>query len=385
MTSDSDCFYTKAGAGLLPLYESKLFQIYDHRFSTFSLSQDLDNAQDDDSAIDVSNGQKSDPAFDISTRYWVKRDDVLKMLVRLPKVFYTEEVSTVNAALACYLRRVLGGNVNAGLYLKWVNQPLEFSPLIEEQVSGMRLVKPEKLDLLKTCETAEEAVIALCEILSPKWLYGWRDVTDMNANLRTLISSVYPLSGSGHTVLNLFTDKNAAIFCCLIAQQSSLICDYVVRTKIGGTHLSFPYMSQIPALPPSAFGATELGFIVPRVLELVYTTHSLKAFYDEVTEVSQSYDIRGREFYGKPFAFDSDRRALLRAELDSYIAHLWGASRDQLSYVLDPISVCGRDYPTETFRGLKIYEIKEFGEYRTQRLVLEAWDWIIEPLRRGQA
>jgi len=34
----------------------------------------------------------------------------------------------------------------------------------------------------------------------------------------------------------------------------------------------------------------------------------------------------------------------------------------------------GPDYPSETFRVLKNNEICQFGEYRTQRLVLEAWD-----------
>jgi hypothetical protein len=34
----------------------------------------------------------------------------------------------------------------------------------------------------------------------------------------------------------------------------------------------------------------------------------------------------------------------------------------------------GEDYPSETFRVLKDKEQREFGEYRTQRLVLEAWD-----------
>jgi hypothetical protein len=29
---------------------------------------------------------------------------------------------------------------------------------------------------------------------------------------------------------------------------------------------------------------------------------------------------------------------------------------------------------SETFRVLKNNEIRQFGEYRTQRLVLEAWD-----------
>jgi hypothetical protein len=34
----------------------------------------------------------------------------------------------------------------------------------------------------------------------------------------------------------------------------------------------------------------------------------------------------------------------------------------------------GTDYPSESFRVLKDKEIRHFGEYRTQRLVLEAWD-----------
>ena len=34
----------------------------------------------------------------------------------------------------------------------------------------------------------------------------------------------------------------------------------------------------------------------------------------------------------------------------------------------------GADYPSETFRVLKQNEEKQFGEYRTRRLVLEAWD-----------
>jgi len=38
--------------------------------------------------------------------------------------------------------------------------------------------------------------------------------------------------------------------------------------------------------------------------------------------------------------------------------------------------VMGNGYPSETFRVLKDREIREYGEYRTQRLVLEAWDRI---------
>ena len=49
-------------------------------------------------------------------------------------------------------------------------------------------------------------------------------------------------------------------------------------------------------------------------------------------------------------------------------------TRDELRYILDPQEVYGPDFPGETFRVLKDNEIKEYGEYRTRRLVLEAWD-----------
>ena len=77
---------------------------------------------------------------------------------------------------------------------------------------------------------------------------------------------------------------------------------------------------------------------------------------------------------GPPFAWDEDRRAHLRADLDAFYARAYGLTRDELRYILDPADVKGPDYPSETFRVLKEKEIRQFGEYRTRRLVLAAWD-----------
>jgi hypothetical protein len=46
----------------------------------------------------------------------------------------------------------------------------------------------------------------------------------------------------------------------------------------------------------------------------------------------------------------------------------------RVRYILDPKEVYGEDFPGETFRVLKEKEVKQFGEYWTRRLVLEAWD-----------
>lgn len=126
--------------------------------------------------------------------------------------------------------------------------------------------------------------------------------------------------------------------------------------------MTYGYLKQFPVLPPERYSNAHLAFIVPRILALTYTAHDL------------AYWARDLGYEGDPFAFDPDRRAILRAELDAYYARLYGLTRDELRYILDPANVMGEDNPSETFRVLKDREERDFGEYRTQRLVLEAWD-----------
>ena len=75
-----------------------------------------------------------------------------------------------------------------------------------------------------------------------------------------------------------------------------------------------------------------------------------------------------------PFKWDEERRAVLRAELDALYAKLYGLLSDEIRFILDPSEVYGPEFPSETFRVLKTKEIKKFGEDRTRRLVLEAWE-----------
>ncbi len=141
-----------------------------------------------------------------------------------------------------------------------------------------------------------------------------------------------------------------------------MVLDYIARQKVGGTTLNFFYIKQFPALAPSAYTDRDLDFIAPRVLELTYTAWDMQPF------------ARDLGYEGEPFRWDPERRVQLRAELDAYYAYLYGLSKKELSYILDPKDVMGEDYPSETFRVLKDNETKKYGEYRTQRLVLEAYD-----------
>lgn len=81
------------------------------------------------------------------------------------------------------------------------------------------------------------------------------------------------------------------------------------------------------------------------------------------------------------FGWDSTRRAQLRAELDAYYGHLYGLTRAEICYVLNPKDVLGSEFPSETFRVFREREQKEFGEFRTRRLVLAAFDKLSESVR----
>jgi hypothetical protein len=194
-----------------------------------------------------------------------------------------------------------------------------------------------------------------------QWLTGWRDTTGAHV-IRTVISAILPLTAVGHKFPLFFSEADPRLVCSLVANLSSLVLDYVARQKLGGTSLTFNYLFQLPVLPPERYSTSDLEFIASRVLELTFTSYSLIPF------------ARDLGFEGDPFTWDEDRRALLRAELDAWYARAYGLSRKDLLYILNPADLLGPDYPSETFRVLMKDEINKYGEYRTQHLVLAAWD-----------
>ncbi|TXR49472.1 Eco57I restriction-modification methylase domain-containing protein [Phyllobacterium endophyticum] len=196
-----------------------------------------------------------------------------------------------------------------------------------------------------------------------KWLFGWRDTTNAT-NERTTIATVFPVCAVGNNLPLIILDKRhqPRDYAVLLANMSSLPFDYTARQKIGGTHLNYFLLEQLPVLPLSYYNQADFDFIVRRVVELTYTSHSMAPFARDL----------GHE--GPPFDWDENRRAHLRAELDAFYARAYTLTRDELRYILDPSDVKGPNYPSETFRVLKEKEIRQHGFYRTQRLVLDAWD-----------
>jgi N-6 DNA Methylase len=194
--------------------------------------------------------------------------------------------------------------------------------------------------------------------------FPYRKVTSAISE-RTVISTVLCHMALGESAWIVVPDTKVNGYFCLLANFNSIPLDYIARQKLGGVNLNFSILKQLPVLPPSAYTPADIDFITPRVLELVYTAYDLRPFAEDMG------------YHGEPFRWDEVRRAQIRAELDAYYGRLYGLTRDELRYILDPKEVHGEDFPGETFRVLKEKEMRLYGEYRTRRLVLEAWDELV--------
>lgn len=197
------------------------------------------------------------------------------------------------------------------------------------------------------------------------WLMGWRDIT-RGTDERTTIVATIPTSAAAGEYAIIMTSYAGEELGGMFSNLNSMALDFVARQKISGVHLKQFTLKQLPILPPTYYTPVRLAFLTPRVLELTYTSHALAPF------------ARDLGYTGPPFAWNEPRRAQLRAELDAFFARAYTLSRDDLRYILDPADVMGADYPSETFRVLKDKENRLYNEYRTQRLVLSAWDTMAE-------
>lgn len=204
----------------------------------------------------------------------------------------------------------------------------------------------------------QEVIARLDGVWNREWLLGWRDVTDARASVRATVPFVLPRVAVGHTTPLLMPSVSPRTCAGLLAILSSVPLDFAARQKIGGLHLTFSYLQQFPIPPPRELAAVAawsraepvLDWMLPRILELTYTTWDLQPFARDC----------GDE--GAPHIWDPERRFVLQAELDAAIFHLYGISRDDAEYILG------------TFDVLDRADVRQHGEFRTKRVVLERYD-----------
>ena len=193
------------------------------------------------------------------------------------------------------------------------------------------------------------------------WVLAWRDIASAT-NERTVIVSALPATNAfNHKAPLLLPNVSESLAACFLSILNSLVVDYIERTKQSGSNVSLFYLKQLPILPPEAFKEQDIAFICERVAKLTRTA-------DDINEVWLT-DYPAYTFQSP------EERLQIRCELDAYIARMYGLTREELHYILDPADAMNDPtFPSVTFPGLKNKELKLYGEYRTQRLVLKAFD-----------
>lgn len=161
-----------------------------------------------------------------------------------------------------------------------------------------------------------------------------------------------------------FSDPKSGVI--LISAINSFILDFFARQAVGGSHLTFGIMKQLPFPVPNRFEAAEewssqslSDWIIMRAVELSYTAWDLKHFGADLG------------YHGPPFKWDPQRRELIRAELDAMFFRIYGIERDDVDYIMD------------TFPIVRRKDEAAHGEYRTKRLILERYDAIAEAAASG--
>lgn len=207
------------------------------------------------------------------------------------------------------------------------------------------------------------------------WMLCFRDISK-STNERTIIATIVPKQGFNNKTPIIFEESgilDGTIMCGIL---SSIVFDYVTRQKVGGKSMNFFYVKQFPVLTPEHIPSAMQWQIVKRVAELCYFNHDMDGWASELWEEMNEEQRAELPQLGaqQPWIYNPERRAILQAELDAIFAHLYGLNTEDLRYILDPEDVCGKGCINETFRVLKDNEIRQYGEYRTKRLVLEAWN-----------
>ncbi|MFB6187040.1 MAG: hypothetical protein ABEI86_09275, partial [Halobacteriaceae archaeon] len=223
------------------------------------------------------------------------------------------------------------------------------------------------------------------------WFIGFRNAISAVADARSVKFWAMPKYGVGHSIPLLFPDSDPVYSSVLMANFNTFIVDYVARQKATGGNLTFYIVRQLPIIPPKDYSDDLILEIVPRVLELSYTSWDMVKFADDIwNEAGEKLRERIQEQWNKntanldsrngmscpdwitdrrnvednipisPFVFDSDRRMRIQAEIDAIYAQLYDLDREELDHILNSFPIVRQN------------DINDYGGYRTKNTIIES-------------
>lgn len=242
--------------------------------------------------------------------------------------------------------RAAGVRIEAG---NWMRQgQTEDSSLVDHQNPEF-VVQPRYW-------VANEAVAPIAG--DRQWMLAYKDVTSAT-NQRTMIAAFIPRVAVVNSAPLILTESPVRREACLLANLNSLAYDFIARQKVGGLHLNFFIVEQLPTLPHDTYedpcpwdkSQTLEKWIADRVLKLTCTADDMRPL------------AKAAGFAPGVWKWKEPERAQLRAELDAAYFHLYGLSKGDVEYVLG------------TFAGIANEDEKAGGMGITRQMIIEAYDF----------
>ncbi len=143
-----------------------------------------------------------------------------------------------------------------------------------------------------------------------------------STDARTLIGTVLPsnvFSGNSLNIASPTQDNKSTVF--ISAVLNSFCVDFALRQQVSA-NINMFYIYQLP-IPRLTKNDRYFNDIVQRAAKLICTTLEFDELAQEIGLVSHQQGVT-----------DETERAKLRAELDGMVAHLYGLTEDEFSYIL---------------------------------------------------
>ena len=176
---------------------------------------------------------------------------------------------------------------------------------------------------------------------------------------RHLVGTMVPEAVYGEGVMQITSKVDHFSFLALSSLLSSLVLEWFVKQKTEG-HISPHILKELPMIPPQALsrsrsvswlgGQSPIPWLAKQAFWLYYTYKDLSVMAEDIG-------------YTKgPMRWDPVKRAVVSAALEAAIFRLYRISKSEATMMMDSLE------------ALASFERMVYGEYRTRRLVLGAWD-----------
>jgi hypothetical protein len=157
---------------------------------------------------------------------------------------------------------------------------------------------------------------------------AFRDITSPT-NERSMINTIVPKNiFAGNTLVLSKNNISSADLLCITSFLNGYTNDYLIRQKITShCNLFYVYQLPVPRLKP-----TDKWFkpIIERAAKLICTTEEYADLWEETMQTKWSEKVAATNEY---------ERNKLRAELDGIIAHIYGLTEEEFTYILSTFPI----------------------------------------------